>query len=264
MPAEVFYTATNSPKPVVIFAHGFKGYKDWGPWNAMVPHFVKAGFVFVKFNFSHNGGTVEDPIDFPDLEAFGNNNYSKELDDLGAVLDALEQHEMPRQEMNLNRIFLIGHSRGGGIVLLKANEDQRVKKVTTWAGVSDYAGRFPQGELLQQWERDGVYHIVNGRTQQNMPLYYQFYEDFVTHRQRLDIPNAAKQLTIPTLVIHGTNDMAVNVEEAENLKQWNPAFELLLIEGAGHTFGGKHPWEETALPTDLQQVVEATVNFFSG
>ena len=30
---------------------------------------------------------MEDPIDFPDLEAFGNNNFSKEVDDLGSVID---------------------------------------------------------------------------------------------------------------------------------------------------------------------------------
>ena len=44
--------------------------------------FAASGIAVLKFNFSHNGGTVEQPIDFPDLEAFGHNNYTKELDDL--------------------------------------------------------------------------------------------------------------------------------------------------------------------------------------
>ena len=52
----------------------------------MAKEFAKDGFCFIKFNFSHNGGTVEQPIDFPDLEAFGNNNYTKELDDLESVI----------------------------------------------------------------------------------------------------------------------------------------------------------------------------------
>ena len=38
--------------------------------------------MFVKFNFSHNGTTLESPSDFKDLESFGNNNFSKELYDL--------------------------------------------------------------------------------------------------------------------------------------------------------------------------------------
>ncbi len=48
--------------------------------------FVRAGFAFLKFNFSHNGTTPDHPQDFVDLEAFGNNNYTKQLFDLGKVL----------------------------------------------------------------------------------------------------------------------------------------------------------------------------------
>ena len=83
---DVFYVENNQPKPVIIFCHGYKGFKDWGAWDLMAKFFAEAGFYFVKFNFSHNGGTVQQPIDFPDLEAFGNNNYTKELDDLQSVI----------------------------------------------------------------------------------------------------------------------------------------------------------------------------------
>ena len=76
--ADVFFKENNQPKKVVVFCHGYKGFKDWGAWNLMAEEFAKAGFFFIKFNFSHNGGTPEQPIDFPDLEAFGNNNYTKE------------------------------------------------------------------------------------------------------------------------------------------------------------------------------------------
>ena len=37
--------------PLVIFCHGYKGYKDWGAWNLVADEFVKKGFSFVKFNF---------------------------------------------------------------------------------------------------------------------------------------------------------------------------------------------------------------------
>ena len=40
---------------IVIFIHGFMGFKDWGAWHLMAKVFAKAGFFFVKFNFSHNG-----------------------------------------------------------------------------------------------------------------------------------------------------------------------------------------------------------------
>ena len=84
---DVSYSENKTNLPVIIFCHGYKGFKDWGAWNVMAKQFAQAGFCFIKFNFSHNGGTVEQPIDFPDLEAFGNNNYTKELDDLESVID---------------------------------------------------------------------------------------------------------------------------------------------------------------------------------
>jgi len=68
---DIFYNKTGKPKPIVIFAHGYKGFKDWGCWNLIAEQFAKQNFFFIKFNFSHNGGTIEQPIDFPDLEAFG-------------------------------------------------------------------------------------------------------------------------------------------------------------------------------------------------
>ena len=37
----------------------------------MAEAFAKAGYFFVKFNFSHNGTTIDDPDNFGDLEAFG-------------------------------------------------------------------------------------------------------------------------------------------------------------------------------------------------
>ena len=64
---------------VVIFSHGFKGFKDWGCFPIISRYFAEQGLVFVRFNFSHNGTTLENPLDFDDLESFGNNNFSKEL-----------------------------------------------------------------------------------------------------------------------------------------------------------------------------------------
>ena len=127
----------NKALPVLIIAHGFKGYKDWGHFNLISESFAKEGFAVIKFNFSHNGGTLEQPIDFPDLEAFANNNFTIELDDLGCVIDWLFYTELFNdQKLNKEDLSLLGHSRGGAITILKANEDERVKKIVSWAAVS--------------------------------------------------------------------------------------------------------------------------------
>ena len=43
---DVFYKETNQQKPIVLFCHGYKGFKDWGAWNLMAKAFAsKESFV---------------------------------------------------------------------------------------------------------------------------------------------------------------------------------------------------------------------------
>lgn len=246
--------------PIIIFCHGYKGFKDWGAWDLMANAFAEAGFFFLKFNFSHNGGTMEQPIDFPDLDAFGNNNYTKELDDLESVINWVFKNNTLKS-MNLKNVTLIGHSRGGGIVCIKGEENSKIKRVISLAGVSSYGKRTSTTGDLEQWKKDGVKYVLNGRTKQQMPHYYQFYEDFIKNEERLTIKRAVTNLKIPHLIIHGDNDTSVFIEEAENLHKWNPNSELKTIKGANHVFNGKHPWTEKELPIELKEVVSISTTF---
>jgi len=259
---DYFFKKDGLAKPIVIFCHGYKGFKDWGAWNLVAEAFAKAGYFFVKFNFSHNGGTVVEPIDFPDLEAFGKNNYTKELNDLQYVINHITKDTFKfYSQANFKNISLIGHSRGGGIVNIKAAEEPKISKVISWAGVADYATRFPQGEALEDWKNSGVYYVTNSRTKQEMPHYYQFFEDFQANENRLDILSVTKNIKMPHLIIHGIADYTVSVNEAEVLHTLNPKSNLHVIENADHVFGARHPWNELQLPNHLDEVVQTTINF---
>ena len=157
--------ANSADLPIIIFCHGYKGFKDWGAWDLMANAFAKLGFLLVKFNFSHNGGTLEQPIDFPDLEAFGHNNYTIELDDLECIIDWVCKTYTLKQA-NTNHITLLGHSRGGGIACIKAEEDNRIKCLISLAGVSNFGKRTSTIGDLEQWKTDGVKYVINGRTKQ--------------------------------------------------------------------------------------------------
>ncbi|MCF6214021.1 MAG: alpha/beta hydrolase fold domain-containing protein [Flavobacteriaceae bacterium] len=258
---DVYYNKTGTKKPIVIFAHGYKGYKDWGAWNLVAQTFADSGIVFIKFNFSHNGGTAQQPIDFPDLEAFGNNNFIKELDDLQSVIDWVFNNKDLQQEADMSSITLIGHSRGGGIVTIKAQEEPRVSSLITWASVSDFGARFPTGELLEVWRKKGVSYVENGRTKQQMPHYFQFYQNFIDNKDRLNIKKAVQNLDKPHFIIHGQADETVKLLEAQNIHKWNPKSELYIVQEANHTFGAKHPWEDTGLPKPLQKSVAKSIAF---
>ncbi|WP_111683294.1 alpha/beta hydrolase family protein [Winogradskyella tangerina] len=258
---DTFYSETKAKQPLVIFCHGYKGFKDWGAWNVMAKQISEAGYCFVKFNFSHNGGTMQDPIDFPDLEAFGHNNYTKELDDLADVIDWATHKFNDNPNIETDRITLIGHSRGGGIVIVKASEDSRITKLITLASVSDFGKRTATSGELESWKKDGVKYVLNGRTKQQMPHYYQFYEDFKANEERLHIASAEKRLQLPHLIIHGDNDPSVKIDEGKALHQWNPNSQFRIIGGADHVFNVKHPWDNDQLSKEFQEVTDAMVEF---
>ena len=255
--ADAFYDETAEKLPLVIFAHGYKGYKDWGAWNLMAEKFAEAGFFFVKFNFSHNGTTLENPLEFDDLEAFGNNNFSKEMSDYDEVLNYFSKHP----KVDSDKIAIIGHSRGGGISVIKAFEDDRVKLLISLAGVSNFKYRFPNQDRFEEWKKSGVFYSENGRTHQQMPHYFQFFEDFEKNERRFDIQYAAQHFEKPFLIIQGTNDDAVKDKEAALLHEWAKNSELKMIENANHTFGANEPWQENELPEDLETATFSMIDF---
>ncbi len=260
---DIFYNDSGHKLPVVIYAHGFNGFKDWGNFDLAATAIANAGFVLVKFNFSHNGTSPEHPEEFTDLEAFGNNNYTKQLEDLLLVTDWVCGATNPYQKvLDTENIYLTGHSLGAGIAILFAAEDSRIKRLVTWAGISEC--KTPWGnwspEKIKTWKEKGVEYQTNSRTNQQMPLYYQLYEDFELHGSRLNIEKAIKQLQIPLLICHGALDISVPVEKAYQLKEWQPAAALFIVE-SNHVFDRKHPWIMTSLPAAMEDVLVESIAF---
>ncbi len=263
MAVDIFHGTTETPRPVIIYAHGFNGFKDWGNFDLVAKKFVAEDYTFIKFNFSHNGTTPANPEEFVDLEAFGNNNYSKELEDLSKIIDWTCAPGNPfHGYIDTNSISLIGHSMGGGIVILQAATDERVRKVVTWASVSESKtpwGTWPPKKIAD-WKKDGVQFYTNGRTNQQMPLYYQLYEDFQNNAEKLDIKKAMENLRVPILVCHGQSDISVPVEKAYELISWQPAAKLFTLD-TDHVFDRHHPWTSKQLPRAMEIVVTETIDF---
>lgn len=156
---------------------------------------------------------------------------------------------------------MIGHSRGGGIVYLKAAEDKRIQKVISWSSVADFKERFPKGDDFEEWKGKGVYHVKNGRTGQMMPHYFQFFEDFQANEKRLSILEQAKNLQQTALIVHGTSDEAVNLNDANRLAEVIPNSEMHFIKDANHVYGMKHPFEASVLPKQTQDLIKVSVDF---
>lgn len=242
---DLTYDDTITAKALVLFIHGFKGFKDWGHYPLLACSFAELGYPFLKFNFSHNGTTPDQLLDLTDTEAFGHNNLTIELTEVAIMLHHISN--LMSQYTGSVPIVLVGHSRGGGIAIIKAAEDERIKGLITLASLSRY-GHFFGADRYEEWRETGVIHVLNSRTRQYLPLYWQYMEDLELNGQRLNIQDNAKRIIVPWLIVHGTADESVPVSHALDLHKANPQAQLMIIEGANHTFGGKHPYQSDALP----------------
>ncbi|WP_417885440.1 alpha/beta hydrolase family protein [Zunongwangia sp.] len=259
---DYYFNTEEKPNPIVIFCHGYKGFKDWGAWDKMAECFAENGFFFIKFNFSHNGTTLENPTEFLNIEAFGDNNYSIELDDLQSVIDWVLRPDFKyASHIDVSNLSLIGHSRGGAIAILKAAQEKRIKKLITFASVSDLSKNFPTGDALEEWEEKGIYYITNSRTKQQLPHHYQFYRDFEEHKEDFNIKKSTENLEIPYLITHGSSDTSVSIAASGQLFEWSSISKLLLVENANHVFNTSHPWKEESLPEKFTYLIEHTLDF---
>lgn len=254
---DLTYKTSQKNAPLIIFAHGFKGFKDWGAHNLMAMYFAEHGFRFLKFNFSHNGTTADNPTDFADLIAFADNTFSIELEDLKAVIDfACGGSGIATAD----GVYLIGHSLGGGMSIIKTAEDHRVKKLITMASISGFRNLWPK-EIEEQWRLTGITYIPNKRTGQMMPLKVGLLEDLDKNPARLDILTHAAKTKQPWLIVHGDEDPTVPLAHAEELKNAQPHAEFSVIKGGDHVFGATYPYIATSLPTDLLRFCELSVAF---
>lgn len=259
------YTESNKGKlPLLVFCHGFKGFKDWGCFPYMLDSISANKICCVSFNFSFNGvdNEKDNPALFDKLDLFAKNTFSRELDDLGDVIDWLES-EQKNYNYDFNNLTLAGHSRGGGIAILKTAEDSRIKKMITLASVAEF-NRYGE-ETLKRWKEEGFIEALNTRTRQKMRMNYTLIEDLEKNRERLSIVNAMKRIKVPALIIHGKEDLAVDYSDAEVLldagskKFLSDSTALKLYEKTGHTFGAVHPFAGTTKA--LENVIRDIVSF---
>jgi len=107
-----------SLRDVVVLAHGLTSTKD-RPWlTALAEAIAAAGFAALRFSFAGNGGSEG---------RFEDATLTKEVEDLGSVIDALTA-------AGFERISCAGHSMGAAVGVLRAARDAASVHWSRWPG----------------------------------------------------------------------------------------------------------------------------------
>ncbi|MDZ7659548.1 alpha/beta hydrolase family protein [Fodinibius sp.] len=263
---DLYYPADSGQEnlPVILFLHGFKGFKDWGAFPDGCRELSKSGFAVLAINFSLNG-VGESMTEFDQLDLFARETLSQDLEDVGTVIKALKDKSITGQGVSLdvNTIGVLGHSRGGHTAVAAAAEYPEIKCLVTWSAVADYNARWSD-DMINDWEEKGVTEIKNGRTGQMMPVKDVVYKDAMENADLLMAVKRVQELNIPALFVHSKGDEAVPYSEAEKLYEHCNAEDkkIELIPDSGHTFDTAHPFEDEEFPKAFANVLSITSNWF--
>lgn len=258
-----FYNSNPENLPAVFIVHGFKGFKDWGYVPFFAQELADNGFFVVTFNFSHNG-IGENPYEITELEKFAKNTISLEVSELSELIDYYNSGGFGF-EGTKNLIGLVGHSRGGAIALIHTSEanqkfqHQNIKALCLWGTIATFE-RYTKHQI-EIWKKQGYLEVVNSRTNQVLRLNRSLLDDYEANKERFNLLRCISKVMVPTLIIHGDQDITVPLNEAYQLYESSnqSLTELVVIQSAGHTFNIVHPYQGSN--PQFEQVKARTIDF---
>lgn len=259
---------TENPRGIVLIAHGFKGYKDYGMFPRIAQHFAAHGFIAHRFNFSHSGMTSNiTTFERPDL--FERDTWNKQVEDLRLLLLAIEQQDLPGSGSNSGNgtslpVILFGHSRGGVAVLLAVGRGGLALPI---AGIITAAAPATclsmSDDQQQQLLADGFLISPSGRTGQDLRVGSGFLQEQLDDPAGHDLLKLARNITCPVLIIHGTDDPTVPVSSAAAIASAiGENARVIEIASADHVFNTPNPLpvDQPASP-QLQQLLDESAAF---
>lgn len=212
----------DSPRRLVILAHGFTGTKceSGRLFVTTARALAAAGINALRFDFFGSGDSEGE---------FYQMTPNTEIDDLHAVIRwATKRFES---------VGVLGLSMGGGVSICTVADAPNVKALVTWSSVPDFsAWKPPEGKRIPEGNPISVGPA------------------FFTDRPERDIPESYRSIRIPKLQIQGDRDMPGFLEGFRKFFPDAPSPKRhVVIKGADHTF---NTWK------DRKRAINLTVEWF--
>ena len=208
-----YHVAARDNGPLVIIGHGVTGNKDRPFVVALAQGLASAGLSALRFSFSGNGESGG---------RFQDSTISKEVADLGAVIDAVA----PRP------VAYVGHSMGGAVGVIRASQDQRIRWLISLAGMV-HTAEFARREFGTVTPGSGFMW-----DEPACPLSQDYMNDMAKIKS---VVSLAPGIQVPWLLVHGAADDVVPIQDSKDIfAVANRHTELFEIPGANHVFSGDY------------------------
>jgi len=208
-----FHQGDATTKRLIVLGHGVTGNKDRPFVVALADGLAAAGINALRISFSGNGASGGN---------FTDSTISKEVADLGSVLDACAGWHLG----------YIGHSMGGAVGVLRASQDERIRLLVSLAGMVRTAA-FAQREFGTVKPGSGFMW-----DDEKCPLSQAYMDDLAQIGTVLD---AAPKIKVPWLLVHGTEDDVVPIQDSKDiLIRAGSDVKFVPLHGANHVFAGDH------------------------
>lgn len=250
---EAMHGTTNEPDStptgIILIAHGFKGYKDYGMFPWLAHQLAKYGKIVHRFNFSHSGMTAGDgPFERPDL--FERDTWNRQVEDLAILTKELNRDGMP--------MTLLGHSRGGVSCLLAVGRGvAEVDGVITLSAPATCNPLTP--EMQQTLLKQGFIESPSSRTEQKLHVGRSFLQEQLDDPENHDLLALVTGIRSPILVIHGETDPTVSVESAVSITEAGQDTTLVRIQDGDHVYNTPNPFPESATPSEQLAAVQDAI-----
>lgn len=171
------------------------------------------------------------------------NNVSKDIMFDDFVQDAKDVVDYFKANSNYNNIYVIGHSQGSLVGMLAAKD--QVDGFISLAGAGNNIGDViieQIGKTAPMFSEDTervVANLKEGKTTTEYPMalgsiFSTDLQPFMINWMSYYPSELITELNMPVLIINGTKDLQVSVNEAELLKKANDKAELVIIENMNH------------------------------
>ncbi|ANM63817.1 alpha/beta-Hydrolases superfamily protein [Arabidopsis thaliana] len=204
---------------IVVLCHGFRSNKNFEIMKNVAVAIEREGISAFRFDFSGNGESEG---------SFYYGNYNYEADDLHSVIQYFS---------NLNRVvtIILGHSKGGDVVLLYASKYHDIPNVINLSGRYDLKkgiGERLGEDFLERIKQQGYIDVKDGDSG------YRVTEESLMDRLNTDMHEACLKIDkeCRVLTVHGSGDETVPVEDAKEFAKIIPNHELQIVEGADHCY----------------------------